>query len=89
MFFEQETFWTLLHDKAHWEFEIFLMVLFDGLVGALIWPFLKKHWYHHLERDKEEAVKDEKRQMEQAVPSGAVCGGQTGAEQSQEAGKES
>ena len=25
-----ETFWTLLHDKGHWEFEIFLMLLFDG-----------------------------------------------------------
>lgn len=30
-----ETFWTLLRDKAHWEFEIFLMVVFDlFLAGA-------------------------------------------------------
>lgn len=50
----QETFWTLLHDAAHWEFEIFLMILFDGLLAGLIWPFVRKHWKHHLERDKNE-----------------------------------
>ena len=53
-----ETFWTLLHDLAHWEFEIFLMAVFDGLIGAGIigfcWPRIKKHWHHHLERDKAE-----------------------------------
>jgi len=27
---EVETFSTLLRDKAHWEFECFLMLLFDG-----------------------------------------------------------
>lgn len=51
-----ETFWTLLRDAAHWEFEIFLMVLFDGVIGALIWPFARKHLYHHLQRDKEEGL---------------------------------
>ncbi len=49
-----ETFWTLLHDAAHWEFEIFLMLVFDGLVGAMLWPFIKKHWDHHVARDKRE-----------------------------------
>jgi len=53
-----ETFWTLLHDKAHWEFELFLMALFDGVIGAgivgFMWPRIKKHWKHHLERDKRE-----------------------------------
>ncbi len=49
-----ETFWFLLHDKAHWEFEMFLMVVFDGLVGAMLWPFVKKHWDHHIARDKKE-----------------------------------
>ena len=49
---EQETFWTLLRDAAHWEFEIFLMVVFDGVVGALLWPFLRKHWKHHVAHDK-------------------------------------
>jgi len=54
--FETETFWTLLHDKAHWEFEIFLMVLFDGVIGALLWPTIKKHWNHHIARDKKEGT---------------------------------
>ncbi len=49
-----ETFWTLLHDIAHWEFELFLMLLFDVIIGALLWPTIKKHWNHHIERDKEE-----------------------------------
>ena len=51
---DPETFWSLLHNAAHWEFEIFLMVLFDGLIGALIWPFVRKHWQHHIDRDKKE-----------------------------------
>lgn len=54
MILDTETFWTLLHDKAHWEFEIFLMVLFDGVIGALLWPTVRKHWKHHIDRDKEE-----------------------------------
>jgi hypothetical protein len=49
-----ETFWTLLRDAAHWEFEIFLMILFDMIIGGLAWPFLKKHWKHHAERDRME-----------------------------------
>ena len=51
-----ETFWTLLHDSAHWEFEIFLMVIFDGVIGMLFWPFLRKHWAHHVLRDKKESL---------------------------------
>ena len=49
---EQETFWSLMHNRAHWEFEIFLMLLFDGVVGALLWPFLSKHWKHHIAHDR-------------------------------------
>lgn len=53
LYIEQlETFWTLLRDKAHWQFEIFLMVLFDLVLGGLAWPFLKKHLLHHLSDDK-------------------------------------
>jgi len=51
-----ETFWTLLHDKAHWEFEGFLMLLFDVIIGAILWPFFKKHWQHHLDSDKEKGL---------------------------------
>ena len=49
---QPETFWTLLQNAAHWEFELFLMVVFDGVIGMLCWPFIKKHVIHHLERDK-------------------------------------
>jgi hypothetical protein len=55
-----ETFWTLLHDMAHWEFEIFLMIIFDGVLGGLvtylIWPKIKEHWAHHKARDKQDGV---------------------------------
>ena len=47
-----ETFWSLLHDAAHWEFEIFLMVLFDGVIAGLLYPFVRKHWAHHVARDQ-------------------------------------
>jgi hypothetical protein len=53
---QPETFWTLLHDGAHWEFELFVglveTVIFDVLIGLMLWPFVKKHWQHHVERDK-------------------------------------
>lgn len=52
-----ETFKSLFMNAAHWEFEIFLMLLFDGAVGMLIWPFIKKHWEHHVERDKQDRPK--------------------------------
>jgi hypothetical protein len=47
-----DTFWTLLGDRAHWEFEIFLIMLFDGLLAGIFWPFLRKHWGHHIARDR-------------------------------------
>lgn len=46
----KETFWTLLTDLPHWEFEVFLIILFDGIIGLLIWPTikrLKKHLEEH------------------------------------------
>ena len=57
---EQETFWTLLFDPSHWEFEIFLMIIFDGLIGALIWPRIKK-WFQHHEEDDSKMSELEKR----------------------------
>jgi hypothetical protein len=51
---EQETFWTLLHNKAHWEFELFSTLIFDLVLGSLVWPFVRKHWNHHRSRDKKE-----------------------------------
>ena len=49
---EHETFLTLLCDRAHWEFEIFVTIVFDGVVLGLCWPFIKKHWNHHADRDR-------------------------------------
>lgn len=54
-----ETFWTLLRDPAHWAFEIFVTLVFDGLVLGLLWPFLHKHWKHHADRDMAECVDEE------------------------------
>lgn len=51
-----ETFWTLLGDPAHWAFEIFLMLLFDGLIAGLAWPLVRKHWRHHIARDQRDIV---------------------------------
>lgn len=51
-----ETFWILLRDPAHWLFELFLMALFDGVIGALLLPYVRKHWVHHIDRDKREGL---------------------------------
>ena len=64
-----ETFWTLLRDRAHWEFELFLMVLFDGLIVGLLWPFARLHWRHHIDRDKREGgIVPDRGQFIQHVP---------------------
>lgn len=49
---EHETFLTLLTDKAHWEFEVFLIFLFDVLIGLLIWPWIRKFVIHHKSDDE-------------------------------------
>lgn len=48
---EQETFWTLLKDPAHWEFELFLIFIFDVLIGILIWPQIRRFFRHHKDDD--------------------------------------
>jgi hypothetical protein len=48
-----ESLWDLLRSAAHWEFELLLMVVFDGIILGLCWPFLRKHWLHHLARDQQ------------------------------------
>lgn len=47
-----ETFFTLLRNTAHWEFELFVTFVFDVLVVGLVWPFIRKHVVHHLECDR-------------------------------------
>jgi len=49
---EHETFWTLFTDLAHWEFELFLILLFDVIIGILIWPRLRKFIRHHKSDDE-------------------------------------
>lgn len=49
---QPETFWTLFHNLAHWEFELFLMLIFDVIIGMIAWPFIKKHWNHHTTHDE-------------------------------------
>lgn len=39
----EESFIGLLQDAAHWEFEVFLILLFDVLLGAIMWPVVKRH----------------------------------------------
>jgi hypothetical protein len=58
-----ETFWTLLHDPAHWEFEIFLIVIFDGLIGLLIWPKIRKFTTHH--KSDDERIDDLEREVKE------------------------
>jgi hypothetical protein len=47
-----ENFWSLLQDPAHWEFELFLMFIFDVLLGAVLWPCLKRWRRHHSSDDR-------------------------------------
>jgi hypothetical protein len=60
---ESETFWTLLQNSAHWEFELFLMIIFDVLIGTILWPRLKKWKSHHKSDDDKLADLDRRLTM--------------------------
>lgn len=47
---EHETFWDLLTDLPHWQFEVVTTILFDVLIGLMIWPTIKR-WFSHHEKD--------------------------------------
>ena len=49
---EHETFLTLLKDPAHWGFELFLVFIFDVVIGVLIWPWIRKFIIHHKSDDE-------------------------------------
>jgi hypothetical protein len=49
---EHETFLSLLQDLSHWEFELFLIFLFDGVIGLFLWPCIKRFFKHHRSDDK-------------------------------------
>ena len=59
----EETFWTLFTDLAHWEFEIFLIVLFDVVIGVLIWPKIKGWYKHH--KDDDNKLEELERRIEE------------------------
>lgn len=56
-----ESFWDLLMDPAHWYFELFLIVLFDVIVGLLIWPFVRRGIMHH--KSDHERLEDLEREV--------------------------
>lgn len=53
---EHETFFTLIADRAHWEFELFLIVLFDLILGLLVWPWFRRSILHHISDDQKIAA---------------------------------
>jgi hypothetical protein len=57
---DHETFWGLLRSPAHIELELFLMFVFDFLIGAILWPKLKKFRNHHQSDDDRVAVLEKK-----------------------------
>jgi hypothetical protein len=56
-----ETFWDLIKDPAHWMFEIVLIFIFDGLIGLIIWPQIKKRLVHH--RSDDQKLEELQKQM--------------------------
>lgn len=57
-----ETFWELLTDPAHWYFEFLLIVIFDVIIGLLIWPFIQKALIHH--KSDHERLEDLEKEVE-------------------------
>jgi len=60
---EHETFFTLIKDLAHWEFELFLIFIFDVLIGLIIWPYIRRFLTHH-DSDDERIEKLEEQMKE-------------------------
>ena len=56
-----ETFFDLLKDPAHWYFELLLIVIFDVIIGLLIWPFIQKALIHH--KSDHERLEDLEREV--------------------------
>ena len=63
---EHETFWSLLCDPAHWCFELFLIAVFDGVIGLLLWPWVWRRLRHHESDDEKlEALWEEHQKRKQ------------------------
>lgn len=55
-----ETFFTLLTNLSHWEFEVLVSVVFAIVEGAVVWP-LYKRWSKHHKGDDDKLAELEKR----------------------------
>jgi len=71
---EQETFVSLLTNAAHWEFELFLMCIFDIFLGMLVFPSFKKWVLHHKTddqkiKDLENEISSLREQVKKILPS--------------------
>ena len=59
---DPETFQALLRNRPHWEFELLVglleMIVFDGIIGARLYPWASRHIKHHLLRDRREIIAD-------------------------------
>jgi uncharacterized membrane protein YbhN (UPF0104 family) len=47
----EETFWTLLRDLPHWEFELFVSLVFLVMESLIFWPLVRKFLHHHKSDD--------------------------------------
>jgi len=57
---EQETFFSLVTNLAHWELELFIMFIFDVVIGLLIWPRLRSWGKHHRSDDSKIEILEKK-----------------------------
>jgi len=69
---EHETFFTLVTSAAHWELELFIMLLFDVVIGFFLWPFFLlrlKRWtkHHRSDDDKIKVLEDKVKRMEEIL----------------------
>lgn len=63
-----ETFFDLLKDPAHWEFELFLIFIFDVVVGLIVWPFIQKGLTHHKsDHDRLEDIEKELQEIKNKI----------------------
>lgn len=63
-----ETFFDLLKDPAHWEFEIFLIIIFDVIIGLIVWPFIQKALIHHKsDHERLEDLENELRSLKEKI----------------------
>ena len=49
---EHETLLDLLKDPNHWALEIIIMIVFDGLIGFILYPLFRKKVLHHRTDDQ-------------------------------------